>query len=117
MRPSARPAVTRRRRWILIAAAVALAAAAVFDWQRPPAQQVSVLMFERGVIAPYRAFARPTLRRVIVCRFSPTCSGYAQIAMHYHGFPRGLWLTVKRLVRCNPWAKPGTHDPVPPVER
>jgi uncharacterized protein YjbJ (UPF0337 family) len=34
--------------------------------------------------------------------------------MQTHGFPKGLWLTVKRLCRCLPWVPLGTYDPVPP---
>ncbi|MDQ2919027.1 MAG: membrane protein insertion efficiency factor YidD, partial [Verrucomicrobiota bacterium] len=35
-------------------------------------------------------------------------------AMYTHGFPKGLWLTTKRICRCWPWTKMGTYDPVPP---
>jgi putative membrane protein insertion efficiency factor len=50
------------------------------------------------------------------CRFTPTCSSYALEALHTHGTGRGLWLTVRRLVRCRPFG-PSGWDPVPePVE-
>jgi hypothetical protein len=103
----------RRRNWILIAAAVALAAAAVFDWSRPAYQQRSVRFFDRAVIGTYRTYLRPITRRFIVCRFQPTCSAYGQVAVYTHGFPKGLWLTTKRLLRCAPWTPSGTYDPVP----
>lgn len=48
------------------------------------------------------------------CRFQPTCSAYAIEAVRGHGSVRGLWLTVKRIVRCNPWGGHG-FDPVPPA--
>lgn len=47
------------------------------------------------------------------CRFIPTCSVYAINALQLHGLIAGGWLTVKRLVRCNPWCE-GGEDPVPP---
>ena len=46
------------------------------------------------------------------CRFSPTCSCYAAEALRNHGVLVGSWLTLKRIVRCNPWGRAG-HDPVP----
>ncbi len=46
------------------------------------------------------------------CRFTPSCSHYAVEALQKHGFMRGGWLAVKRIVRCNPWCDSG-HDPVP----
>ncbi|WP_207511477.1 membrane protein insertion efficiency factor YidD [Longitalea luteola] len=46
------------------------------------------------------------------CRFTPTCSQYAVIALKKHGVFKGLWLTVKRLCRCHPWGGHG-YDPVP----
>ena len=46
------------------------------------------------------------------CRFSPTCSAYAIEALQEHGTLRGLWLTVRRLVRCRPFG-PSGWDPVP----
>ncbi len=46
------------------------------------------------------------------CRFTPTCSQYAIEALQMHGSTKGLWLTVKRVLRCHPW-NAGGHDPVP----
>ena len=46
------------------------------------------------------------------CRYSPTCSQYGIEALQKHGLVKGLWLTIKRFLRCNPWGGHG-HDPVP----
>lgn len=46
------------------------------------------------------------------CQFHPTCSEYAKIAIHQHGAGPGMWLALKRLVRCHPWSAGGL-DPVP----
>lgn len=46
------------------------------------------------------------------CRFTPTCSEYARQALLKHGPVKGLYLAVRRLLRCHPWGGSG-YDPVP----
>lgn len=46
------------------------------------------------------------------CRFYPSCSQYALMALEYHGPLRGSWLALKRVMRCHPF-NPGGYDPVP----
>jgi uncharacterized protein len=46
------------------------------------------------------------------CRFLPSCSEYAVIAIDRHGVLRGSWLAARRLMRCHPLCAAG-HDPVP----
>ena len=46
------------------------------------------------------------------CRYVPTCSEYAIIALQKYGFCRGSWMTLKRISRCHPWHE-GGYDPVP----
>lgn len=50
------------------------------------------------------------------CRFTPTCSEYARIALERHGLFRGGWLALRRILRCHPFGGSG-HDPVPPAPR
>ena len=49
------------------------------------------------------------------CRHYPTCSHYMIEAVQYHGAVGGIWLGIKRLLRCHPFAK-GGFDPVPEIE-
>ncbi len=46
------------------------------------------------------------------CRFTPTCSEYARQALIKHGPFKGLWLAIRRILRCHPWGGSG-YDPVP----
>ncbi len=46
------------------------------------------------------------------CRYTPSCSAYGIEALKKHGPFKGGWLTVKRILSCNPWGGSG-YDPVP----
>ena len=46
------------------------------------------------------------------CRFTPTCSHYAIEALQTHGTAKGVFLSVKRILRCHPW-QAGGQDVVP----
>lgn len=61
-------------------------------------------------IAFYRKGISPLLPDS--CRFTPTCSAYADEAIRRYGAARGGWLAFRRLMRCHPFGGHG-YDPVP----
>lgn len=62
------------------------------------------------LIDAYRALLSPLLGGY--CRFSPSCSVYAQEAIRRYGARAGLGFAVRRLLRCHPFHR-GGFDPVP----
>lgn len=64
---------------------------------------IALIRFYQNFISPFRP---PT------CRFYPSCSSYACDALNKYGALKGSWLSVKRLLRCNPWSS-GGYDPIP----
>src|SRR5690625_5459086 len=64
---------------------------------------VAPIRFYQLAISPFRV---PT------CRFYPTCSPYALIAIQRHGIFKGGFLSARRLGRCHPW-NPGGADHAP----
>jgi uncharacterized protein len=66
-----------------------------------------------GAVVGYQRLLSPLLPQA--CRFAPTCSEYARLALIEHGLVRGLALATWRLARCHPF-HPGGWDP-PPARR
>ena len=66
-----------------------------------------ILLF---LINIYRKYYSPTRPRR--CIFTPTCSQYATDAINKYGALKGGYLTIKRILRCNPFNKKGGYDPV-----
>lgn len=58
----------------------------------------------------YKVFISPILGSN--CRFYPTCSTYTYQAIERHGFLKGIYLGLKRILKCNPF-HPGGIDEVP----
>ena len=70
---------------------------------------IALLRGVRALLMPFEGMVSLTPR---LCKYEPTCSCYAEQAIHRHGVVRGLGLAGWRLLRCNPWSK-GGYDPVP----
>lgn len=98
-----------RRRLVVV---LLMAAASVFalDVSRPPSLQWTTAG-ALGAITVYRQTLSPWLAGTgYMCRFTPTCSRYAEAVLKRDGFVRGSWKTAARLVRCGPWTPLGTID-------
>lgn len=63
---------------------------------------LSLIVFYQRCISPLTAPA---------CRFYPSCSEYALQAIKRYGPWRGLWLSLRRILKCHPF-HPGGYDPV-----
>ncbi len=99
--------LSRLLRLALIVAAGAL----VFDAARPPARQVSARAAVAGIHLYQRMLSPAAARAGAVCRFTPTCSRYAEAVIARDGIARGGWRALKRIARCGPWTSAGTKDP------
>ena len=68
------------------------------------------------VFRTYKLAVSPVLHAVGghtgACRFQPTCSEYAALAISEHGVLPGGWMALRRLARCHPFCA-GGFDPVP----
>lgn len=64
------------------------------------------------IIKIYQTLISPVIFGKHVCRFTPTCSEYAKQSITKHGIIKGGYLTIKRILNCNPFGKSG-FDPVP----
>ncbi len=61
------------------------------------------------LIGFYKIFISPLLGKN--CRFYPTCSDYTYQAIEKYGLIKGVYLGLKRILRCNPF-NPGGYDPL-----
>ena len=68
------------------------------------APRVAVIALIRGYQLVLSPMSPPS------CRFYPSCSQYAVIAVERHGLFRGGWLALRRLGRCHPWTAGGIDD-------
>lgn len=68
----------------------------------------------RMLLVVYKRALSPALHSLgaTQCRYLPTCSEYAYVAVVRRGWLRGGWLALRRLGRCHPFAEGGA-DPVP----
>lgn len=66
----------------------------------------NTLSFDHGLLGK----VYPNTRH---CKFTPTCSEYGYEAIEKYGIMKGLVLSIRRVLRCNPWTEAGKYDPVP----
>ena len=99
-----------RRRWAAIVLAV-LALGTAEQLLLPPLLQPSARAL-LAAIDGYQAALSPRLGAAGVrCRFTPTCSRYAEAVIRRDGTAVGTVRAAGRLLRCGPWTPAGTVDP------
>jgi putative membrane protein insertion efficiency factor len=80
------------------------------DLSRAADRQFSARLLSTGIHV-YQHTLGPMMPVVgVQCRFSPTCSHYADAVIQKHGAIVGSWMTLRRLLRCGPWTAMGTVD-------
>jgi putative membrane protein insertion efficiency factor len=108
--PLAATTLPRARRALLLAAGV-IAALLTWDLARPPASQWTAWS-AITLIHAYQRTGAPFARSLGArCRFTLTCSQYAETLIRRHGLVAGGLRATRRLLRCGPWTAPGTVDP------
>lgn len=111
MKESERPSPPRRGHRTLKWALFILLAFLTLESFLPPGRQPLALL-ARAAIGAYRSVGSPVVRTMGVrCRYTPSCSAYADAAYARHGTVGGTARTLGRLLRCAPWGGSG-HDPV-----
>ena len=73
-------------------------------------RKISLSIIIIYIIKGYQLIVSPCLPPT--CRYYPTCSSYSIQAIEKYGAAKGLWLGMKRILRCHPF-HPGGYDPVP----
>ncbi|MEG2457806.1 MAG: membrane protein insertion efficiency factor YidD [Bacilli bacterium] len=71
---------------------------------------------KKAIIKLIRLYQNTPLHCHNNCRFYPTCSEYTIISIERFGLIKGIYLGIKRIIRCNPFGKYGL-DPVPTKEK
>ena len=61
------------------------------------------------LIKLYKYFLSPIIGHS--CRYLPTCSDYTIDALRTHGLIKGIFISLKRILSCNPWGGSG-YDPI-----
>lgn len=100
----AKPAI-----YLFMALTFVLALLLFADLSRQPKHQftVKILVFS---IEKYHEYVGPHLKGTVACKFTPTCSAYAMMALKEHGAFKGTAMTIVRLARCSPLSSAHGED-------
>jgi putative membrane protein insertion efficiency factor len=99
-----------RPRRLLLTALVVFAVAVALDASRVPERQWTAALAIRAIHVYQRTLSPALDACGFKCRFTPTCSHYAEASLRKHGIIAGGWRALKRVARCGPWTPAGTVD-------
>jgi hypothetical protein len=102
--------LSRRRRLAILLVAVFVAVVGL-DASRAPEHQWTAALAVRAIHVYQRTLSPALGACGIRCRFTLTCSHYAEEVLRRHGIVAGSWRALGRIVRCGPWTPAGTVDP------
>ena len=63
---------------------------------------LNLILFYKSSLSPYLGGN---------CKYEPSCSNYGYEAINKHGFFKGFYMTLFRLIKCNPFSE-GGYDPI-----
>lgn len=73
---------------------------------------LNTIRFYQKNLSPKKGIFKTLFLVDSACRFKPTCSEYTYQAINHYGIICGVYLSIKRIIRCHPFSK-GGYDPVP----
>jgi putative membrane protein insertion efficiency factor len=92
---------------LLVAICVAVVG---LDASRAPEHQWTAALTVRAIHVYQRTLSPALGACGLRCRFTPTCSRYAEAVLRTHGIVAGSWRALGRIIRCGPWTPAGTVD-------
>lgn len=64
------------------------------------------------ILNVYKKIISPMFKAMgVECKYYPSCSEYAKLAIEKYGCIKGIYLSIKRIIKCNPFSK-GGYDPL-----
>lgn len=73
---------------------------------------LNIIKFYQKHLSPQKGILKKLFLVDSSCRYQPTCSEYTYQAINRYGIICGVYLGLKRIIKCHPFSK-GGYDPVP----
>ena len=82
-----------------------------YFWNLPRHLAIGLIRFYQKTLSPDHSFWGKAVFPRGYCKYCPSCSEYAKLALHKHGLIKGSLKSLWRVLRCNPWSKGGMDLP------